>query len=493
MLLVVLLPQSGKKPLRKANLSFIIKFGIIVVNSHRIELPQISFHICSCRPGRGSSRPIFLTSRKEHTVSILVRQGRLVDPVGGIGGIMDILIEDGKIAVIGSDLSSSDAQVLDAHGLIVCAGLVDLHAHLGEPAGGDAVNVGAKAAAAGGFTSVACMPDLPDILDTPGEVKALTVRAGMAQRTGARVWPVAAVSEGRRGYAVNDYAALKKAGAVALCDASPIRNANLMRDAMILAHRQGLTLLACCEDADLCQDFAVNEGRISRRLRIPGRPAIAEELQVMREVMLAEETGAAIHICHVSTAKAVAIIRRYKRKGVRVTCGTCPQYFTFTEDEVLTQGATARVCPPLRTAADVEGIIEGLKDGTIDVIASGHVPRSQEETALPLAKAPGGIASLETAFAATLTALYHTGEMRPSDILRKMTTNPAWILRLPNMGRLAVGSEADLILFDPNEQWTVEPEKFVSSAHNTPFTGRTLIGKIKCTLVGGEIVYPSKE
>lgn len=420
---------------------------------------------------------------------ILVRQGRLVDPVGGIGGIMDILIEDGKIVVIGSDLSSTDAQVLDARGLTVCAGLVDLHTHLGEPAGGDAVAVGAKAAAAGGFTSVACMPDLPGILDTPDEVRALTVRARAAQRSGARVWPVAAVSEGRRGYVVNDYAALKQAGAVALCDASPIRNANLVRDAMILAHRQGLTLLVCCEDADLCQNFAVNEGRISRRLRIPGRPAIAEELQVTREVMLAEETGAAIHICHVSTAKSVAVIRRYKRKGVHVTCGTCPQYFTFTEDEVLTQGAAARVYPPLRTAADVEGIIEGLKDGTIDVIASGHVPRSQADAALPLAKAPGGMAGLETAFAATLTALYHSGEMRPSDILRKMTTNPAWVLHLPNMGRLAVGSEADLILFDPNEQWTVEPEQFVSSARSTPFAGKTLMGKIKYTLVGGEIVY----
>ncbi len=209
----------------------------------------------------------------------------------------------------------------------------------------------------------------------------------------------------------------------------------------------------------------------------------------MREVMLAEETGAAIHICHVSTAKAVAIIRRYKRKGVHVTCGTCPQYFTFTEDEVLTQGAVARVYPPLRTAADVEGIIEGLKDGTIDVIASGHVPRSREEASAPLAKAPGGMAGLETAFAATLTALYHSGELRPSDILRKMTMNPACILRLPGMGRLAVGGDADMILFDPNEQWTVAPERFISSARNTPFAGKTLMGKIKYTLVGGEVVY----
>lgn len=419
----------------------------------------------------------------------LIRQGRLIDPVGGIGGAMDILIENGKIAVISSDLPSADAQIIDARGLTVCAGLVDMHTHLGEPSGSDAVATGAKAAAAGGFTSVACMPDLPGILDTPGEVKSLLARARAAQSAGARVWPVASVSEGCRGLAVNNYAALKKAGAAALCDAAPIRNANLMRDAMILAHRQGLTLLACCEDPDLCQDFAVNEGRVSRRLRIPGRPAIAEELQVMREVMLAEETGAAVHICHISTAKAVAIIRRYKRKGVQVTCGTCPQYFSLTEDEVAVQGTLARMCPPLRTAADVEGIIEGLKDGTIDVIATGHVPRSPEESSLPLAKAPGGMAGLETAFAAALTALYHTGEMKLSDILRKMTINPACILRLPGIGRLAVGSEADMILFDPQEQWTVEPERFISSARNTPLAGKKLMGKVKYTLVDGEIVY----
>ena len=422
-------------------------------------------------------------------MGLLIRHGRLVDPVSGIGGMMDILLEDGKVAVIGSDLSASGAQVLDAAGLIICAGLVDLHAHLMEPGFEyrETIATGSLAAAAGGFTSVACMPDTQPPIDVPGGVS--YIRQLSAQARGAHIYPVAALSKGRNGQEPCDYEELKAAGAVALSDAAPIRNANLLRDAMILAHRQGLTVLSCCEDPDLVQNFAINEGRVSRQLRIPGRPAIAEELQVMREAMLAEETGAAVHICRLSTAKSVAIIRRYKKKGVPITCETCPQYFTFTEDEILQQGPPARLEPPLRTPADVAGIIEGLKDGTIDAIATGHTPYAEAETSRPLIQAPAGMVGLETALAASLTALYHTGEMSLSDILRKLTINPANILRLPSAGRLAIGLDADLVIFDPEEEWTVEPQNFHSLSRNTPLAGKRLKGKVKDTLVGGEIVY----
>lgn len=422
-------------------------------------------------------------------MGLLIRHGRLVDPVSGIGGMMDILLEDGKVAVIGSDLSASGAQVLDAAGLIICAGLVDLHAHLMEPGFEyrETIATGSLAAAAGGFTSVACMPDTQPPIDVPGGVS--YIRQLSAQARGAHIYPVAALSKGRNGQEPCDYEELKAAGAVALSDAAPIRNANLLRDAMILAHRQGLTVLSCCEDPDLVQNFAINEGRVSRQLRIPGRPAIAEELQVMREAMLAEETGAAVHICRLSTAKSVAIIRRYKKKGVPITCETCPQYFTFTEDEILQQGPPARLEPPLRTPADVAGIIEGLKDGTIDAIATGHTPYAEAETSRPLIQAPAGMVGLETALAASLTALYHTGEMNLSDILRKLTINPANILRLPSAGRLAIGLDADLVIFDPEEEWTVEPQNFHSLSRNTPLAGKRLKGKVKYTLVGGEIVY----
>ena len=426
-------------------------------------------------------------------MKLLIRQGRLVDPVGGIGGVMDILLEDGKVAVIGSDIRERDAEIIDARGLTVCAGLVDMHVHLREPGFEykETVETGAAAAAHGGFTSIACMPNTRPVTDSPEGIDLVKQKA--TQACGVHVWPIGAVSKGQKGQELTDFEALKGAGAVALSDDGvPVQNANLMRDGLILAHRQNLTILSHCEDADMVKNYAVNEGRISRQLRINGRPAIAEELMVARDAMLAEETGAAVHICHISTAKSVAIVRRYKRKGVQITCETCPQYFSLTEDEILTQGTMARVNPPLRTRADVEAIIEGLKDGTIDAIATDHAPHSVEEKAKALTEAPSGMVGLETALGVTLTHLYHTKEMPLSDILRKMTINPACILRLPTKGRLSIGADGDMVIFDPKEEWTVDPERFASKGRNTPFAGKKLKGKVKYTIVGGKVVYQDK-
>ena len=425
-------------------------------------------------------------------MKLLIQKGRLVDPVGGIGGIMDILIEDGKLAVIGSDLREQDAQVIDARGLTVCAGLVDMHVHLREPGleYKEDISTGTAAAPRGGITSVACMPNTKPAVDSPEQVRYVLRRA--AESCGVRVWPIGAVTVGEKGETLTDGQALKEAGAVALSDdGMPIQNANLMRDALIRAKRLGLTILSHCEDADMVRNYAVNEGRVSRALNLPGRPAIAEELMVMRDAMLSEETGAAVHICHISTAGSVDIVRQFKKKGVHITCETCPQYFTLTEDEVLNQGTMARVNPPLRTRQDVEAIIAGLKDGTIDAIATDHAPHSAQEKAKPLAEAPSGMVGLETSLGATLTALYHTGEMDLSDILKKMTFNPACILGIPK-GRLSLGGEADFTIFDPNETWTVDPEQFSSKGRNTPFAGRELTGKVKYTIVGGKIVYEDR-
>ena len=426
-------------------------------------------------------------------MKLLIQKGRLVDPVGGIGGVMDILIEDGKLAVIGSDLREPEAQVLDARGLTVCAGLVDMHVHLREPGFEykEDIGTGTAAAARGGFTSVACMPNTRPVLDGPEQIDYVLRRA--SESCGVRVWPIGAVSKGEKGEELTDFEALKAAGAVALSDDGvPVQSADLMRDALIRCRRQGLTILSHCEDADRVRNYAVNEGRVSRALGLPGRPAVAEELMVMRDAMLAEETGSAVHICHISTAGSVDIVRQFKKKGVHITCETCPQYFTFTEDEVLEQGAMARVNPPLRTKKDVEAIIEGLKDGTIDAIATDHAPHSQEEKARPLAEAPSGMVGLETALGATLTALYHTGEMDLSDILKKMTFNPACILRIPR-GRLSLGGDADFTLFDLDQEWTVDPGEFASKGRNTPFAGRTLRGKVRYTIVGGKIVYADEK
>ena len=419
----------------------------------------------------------------------MIRKGRVVDPVGGIGGVMDILVEDGRVAVIGSELTEPSAQIIDARGLTVCAGLVDMHVHLREPGFEykETIETGCLAAARGGFTSIAPMPNTRPATDCPERIA--LVRQKAAQACGVHVWPIGAVTWGQKGQALTDAAALKKAGAVALSDdGMPVQNANLLRDALIRCRRQELTILSHCEDADMVKNYAVNEGRVSRALGLPGRPAIAEELQVMRDAMLAEETGAAVHICHISTARSVEIVRQFKKKGVPITCETCPQYFALTEDELLSRGTLARVNPPLRTRLDVEGILAGLKDGTIDVIATDHAPHSAEEKARPLPEAPSGMVGLETALAVTLTSLYHTGVMDLSDILRKMTINPAFILRIPK-GRLSLGGGADFTIFDPDEEWTVDPEQFASKGRNTPFAGRTLKGRVKYTIVDGKIIY----
>ena len=413
----------------------------------------------------------------------------MIDPVGGIGGVMDVLVEDGRVAALGNDLREPDAQVIDASGLVVSAGLVDMHVHLREPGleYKETVVTGCAAAARGGVTTLACMPNTRPATDSPEQIAYVLARAKEA--CGVHVVPLGAVTVGQKGEQLTDFAALQKAGACALSDDGvPIQNANLMRDALIMANQQHMTILSHCEDADMVCNYAVNEGPVSRKLGLPGRPAIAEELMVMRDAMLAEETGGAVHICHVSTAKSVSIIRQFKHRGVAITCETCPQYFTLTEEEVLRQGSMARVNPPLRTQSDVEAIIRGLQDGTIDVIATDHAPHSAEEKARPLTEAPSGMVGLETSLALAITALYHTGKMELSDILRKMTINPACILRI-NTGRLAIGAEADMVIFDPDEAWVIDPDRFASKGRNTPFSGCKVRGKIKYTISNGNIIY----
>ncbi len=422
-------------------------------------------------------------------MKMLIQNGTLIDPVVNSQQVTDILIEVGRVSAIGEGLAANGAQVLDATGLMVSAGLIDMHTHLRDPGltyKEDIVS-GSYAAAHGGFTTIACMPNTKPVIDTPELIQYVYDRS--AEGSGVNVVPIGAVSYGEKGEALTDAAALKRAGAVALSDDGvPIQNANLMRDALICARREDITVLVHSEDAEMVKNYAVNQGRVSRQLGIPGRPAIAEELMVMRDAMLAEETQGAVHICHISTGRSVDIVRRYKKKGVRITCETCPQYYTLTHEEVLKQGAMARMNPPLRTSRDVEQVLAGLKDGTIDCIATDHAPHSEEEKARGLENAPSGIVGLETALAVTLTQLYHTGEMTLPEIIARMTINPARILQLKK-GQVSVGSDADLTIFDPNEAWTVDAQQFASRGKNTPFNGKTLKGRVKYTIVGGKIVY----
>lgn len=422
-------------------------------------------------------------------MKLLIKNGTLIDPVSGLGGKMDILAEDGVIAVIGSDLHDPDAQVLDVDGLCVSAGLVDMHVHLRDPGltYKEDIMTGSAAAAKGGFTSIACMPNTKPVVDTPEGIEYVLNKA--KENCGVHVLPVGALSMGQKGQEMTDIRALKDAGAVAISDDGiPVMDANLMRDALMRCSRNKLTVLSHCEDDNMVRGRGVNEGRVSRRLGLPGRPAIAEDLMVMRDAMLAEETRTPVHICHISTGYSVNTVRQFKRKGVQITCETCPQYFTLTHEEILRQGTLAKVNPPLRATKDRDAILAGLKDGTIDCIVTDHAPHSAEEKAKSLTEAPAGMVGLETSLALALTYLYHTGEMSLNDIIAKMTINPARILGI-RRGFLALGAAADITIFDPDEKWTVDPDKFASKARNTPFGGMELKGKVKYTIADGKIIY----
>ena len=421
-------------------------------------------------------------------MQLLIRGGRVVDPAQGVDDRFDLLIQDGKILRLGRDLAAPDAQILNAGGLTAAPGLVDIHVHLREPGfeAKETVATGCAAAARGGVTTLVAMPNTRSAADCPEIVRLVRDKAAA---TGINVLPAGAVTVGQKGEQLTDFAALKAAGVPALTDDGvPIQNLALLRRAMLEAKRLNLPLLDHCEDRDMVQNYAVNEGAVSRRLGLPGRPAVAEELQIMRDVMLAEDTGAHVHICHISTAKGVDIVRQAKARGVHVTCETCPQYFTLTEDEILLQGTMARVNPPLRPQADVAGIRAGLADGTIDAIVTDHAPHTAGEKSKPLPDAPSGMVGLETSLALALTGLYHTGLLPLARVLDLMSASPAALLGL-DKGTLAAGRDADLILFDPDQAWIIDKTKFASKGRNTPFHGRTVRGRVKYTISRGTIIY----
>ncbi|MCL2627883.1 MAG: dihydroorotase [Oscillospiraceae bacterium] len=343
----------------------------------------------------------------------------------------------------------------DINGLITAPGLVDIHVHFREPGFEYKEDIisGSLAAAAGGFATCCFMPNTLPVLDSKEEIEKILQKAAGSP---IRVLPIAAVTLGQQGKKLTDFAALKKTGAVALSDDGlPIADDEIMRSAMKLAAENDILLISHCED---------------------------EAEMAARDVKLAAELGVRIHIAHISLSETVDIIRKAKDDGVRVTAETCPHYFSLTSDEVAKQGANACMNPPLREKRDVEAIIKGLCDGTIDVIATDHAPHSQAEKALPVGRAPNGIIGLETSLAVSLTFLYHTGKLDIDDIIKLMSVNPAKILGLTQ-------TDDDLVVFDPNEQWIVEPSVFKSKSRNTPYAGMRLQGKVKQTVVNGEVVY----
>ena len=420
----------------------------------------------------------------------LIRGTTLIDPSIGIRPHTDILIEDGIITAIDDVLPSGDAAILQADNWICAPGLIDMHVHLRDPGQTykEDIHSGCRAAAAGGVTAVACMPNTTPAADDPAVIREILQKAETAD---ARVYPVAAVTRSLKGEELTDFAALKQAGAVGFSDdGRPVPTAGMMQRAMLEAQIVGAPLLSHSEDLSLVRGGIMNAGDIANRLGVRGIDRAAEEVATAREVALAAG-GLPVHICHVSTAESVAIIRDAKRRGIPVTCETAPHYFSLTDDLLLSRNANYRMNPPLRTAADVQAIIEGIKDGTIDAIATDHAPHSAEDKE-NFETAPNGVVGLETSLAAGLTYLVGAGHISMTKLIELMSVAPARLLGVPG-GRVALGEIGDLVLFDPTVAWTVEADRLVSRSHNTPFDGRRLTGRVMATVCRGRIVYEYKE
>ena len=422
--------------------------------------------------------------------SILIRGGRILDPANHMDIRGDLLIQKGKIAEIAPEIDVQGAKVIQAEGMIVAPGLVDIHVHLRDPGFTHKEDIisGTKAAAAGGVTTVAAMPNTKPVTDSPEVISYILEKA---KDCPAKVVPIAAITKGQNGEILTDFAALKAAGAGALSDdGKPVATAKLMQDAMIQAHVLKMPVLAHCEDVSLSGKGIIHQGAVSETLGVEGIPSSAEDVGTAREIAISAATGRPVHICHVSTATSVMMIRAAKKDGVKVTAETGPHYFTLTQDALQGRDADYRMNPPLRTSADKAAIIAGLADGTIDVIATDHAPHTREEKA-DFEKAPNGIVGLETSLAASITALVQTGVLTIHELLLKMSYNPSKILGLDS-GTLSIGSDADIAVFAPDEMWTVDPQKLHGKASNTAFKGMNLTGRVKYTFCRGVLVYEDK-
>jgi dihydroorotase len=429
--------------------------------------------------------------------AIAIKGGHLMDPAAGVDELKDILLKDGRVAEIaapGKLKGAAGAEVLNAKGLIVAPGLIDIHVHLREPGQThkETIATGTAAAAAGGFTAVAAMPNTIPVNDT-----AEITRWMQAPERGAsaRVFPIGAATRGSKGEVINDFAGLKAAGAVAVTDdGHPILKDGIMREVLAAAARQGLTVIQHAEDTRMTQGCSMNLGPASFRLGLRGMSNESESSLVERDIRLVTElkdSHAHLHVAHTSTAAALAAVRQARRNGLRVTCEVAPHHFLLTDEHVGLYNTHAKMNPPLRSAADRDAMIQGILDGVVDAIATDHAPHAQHEKEVEFEFAPNGITGLETALGLSLRWLHKQWKMPLGRVLSLLSAQPAALLGFKGRGTLTVGSFADVVVFDPKTEWTYRATESKSRAKNTPFDGWEMLGKVRWTISEGRIAYSS--
>ena len=420
---------------------------------------------------------------------LLIKNGRVVDPASKLDARRDILLEDGRLAAVEAKIERAGAEVFDAANLVVAPGFIDMHVHLREPGkeSAETIQSGARAAAAGGFTAVACMPNTQPANDTALVTRYILAQA--AQAGGARVYPVGAVTKNLAGEELAELESLRAAGAVAFSDdGHPVWNSRILRRALEYAAALNLVVIDHCEDPQLAAGGVMHEGDCALRLGLRGIPALAEELPVTRNVVMAALAGGHIHLAHLSTRGALEVVRRAKRAGVRVTCEVTPHHFTLTDEACREYDTRAKMNPPLRTADDVTALVEGLADGTVDAIASDHAPHTPTEKQADFESAPFGVIGLETAVALALDKLFHASKITLPRLVELFSANPARILGVEG-GQLKVGAPADLTVLDLERKWTYRAAEGVSKSRNSPFDGWSFRGAAAATIVAGVLVF----
>lgn len=422
-------------------------------------------------------------------MNALIRGGRVLDPASGVDAVQDLLLRDGKVAALGARLAAPEGiPLIDAAGKVVCPGFLDIHVHLREPGYEykETVATGTRAAAAGGFTAVACMANTNPVNDNRSITDYILAKA--RSEGVVRVYPIGAVSRGLEGQELAELAELAEAGCVAFSDdGRPVMNAALLRRALEYTLPFGLPVVSHAEDAHLAGEGVMNEGVVSTELGLTGRPGMAEEIMVARDIGLAELTGGHVHIAHVSTAGAVRLVREAKARGIRVTAEVTPHHLLLTEEAVRGYDPHTRMNPPLRTKRDQEALLEGLLDGTIDCVATDHAPHALSEKEGEFERAAAGVVGLETAVSVLLDRLVRPGLVPLPTLVERLTAGPARVLSLPG-GSLALGADADLTILDLERPLTIDPSAFHSRSRNSPFGGWQVTGVPWMTLVGGRVV-----